>query len=84
MKGNLPEPVEEREIQVHGDHITLGQLLKVAGIIGTGGEAKYYLAETVIQVNGQAEQRRGRKLFPGDLIAAPGEAPIRMIQAVEI
>ena len=43
---------------VHGDHITLGQLLKVAGIIGTGGEAKFYLSETVVIVNGEPEQRR--------------------------
>lgn len=63
---------------VRGDHITLGQLLKMVGIIGSGGEAKFYLAETVVQVNGEPEQRRGRKLRPGDRIELPGEAPIRL------
>ena len=41
--------------------ITLAQLLKVAGILGTGGEAKYYLMETPVLVNGEPEQRRGKQ-----------------------
>ncbi len=69
----------DQTVVVYGDHITLGQLLKVAGIIGTGGEAKFYLAETVVMVNGEPEQRRGRKLRPGDRIQAPGAVPVRLI-----
>lgn len=75
-KTDRPQP--EQQIAVLGEYITLGQLLKIAGVIGSGGEAKIYLAETVIQVNGEPEQRRGRKLYPGDLIVAPGAAPIRL------
>jgi ribosome-associated protein len=71
-------------IAVRDEYITLGQLLKVAGIIGSGGEAKVYLADTVVQVNGEPEQRRGRKLRPGDLIAAPGERPILLSTAGNI
>lgn len=74
-----PTPPPEQQIEVQGDHITLGQLLKVAGIIGTGGEAKLYLADIAVLVNGEPEQRRGRKLRAGDLIAAPDAAPIRLI-----
>ncbi len=74
-----PAPPPEQQIEVQGDHITLGQLLKVAGIIGTGGEAKLYLADIAVLVNGQPEQRRGRKLRAGDLIAAPDAPPIRLI-----
>jgi ribosome-associated protein len=70
-------------VVVQGDHITLGQLLKIAGIIGTGGEAKLYLAETVVSVNGEPEQRRGRKLRPGDRIHAPGAVPVRLIAPQE-
>ena len=72
------KPVPEHVVPVHGDYITLGQLLKVAGIIDNGGAAKFYLAETVVQVNGESEQRRGRKLYPGDRIVAPGGRPIRL------
>ena len=74
-----PPPPPEQQIEVQGDHITLGQLLKVAGIISTGGEAKLYLADIVVMVNGEPEQRRGRKLRVGDLIAAPAAPPIRLV-----
>ena len=56
------------EIEVRGDHITLGQLLKVGGLIDSGGEARAYLDESPVRVNGTSENRRGRKLVPGDRI----------------
>ena len=67
-----------REIAVRGDHITLGQLLKVAGFVGTGGEVKYFLQETSITVNGEHDNRRGRKLRPGDTVLVEGRDPIRL------
>jgi S4 domain protein YaaA len=67
-----------REITVRGDHITLGQLLKVAGFVGTGGEVKYFLQETSITVNGEHDNRRGRKLRPGDTVLVEGRDPIRL------
>ena len=48
--------------------ITLGVLLKIAGIIDTGGHAKYFLSENAVLVNGEEENRRGRKLYHGDEI----------------
>ena len=70
----------EATFAIRDEFITLAQLLKMAGVIGTGGEAKYYLATTPVLVNGESEQRRGRKLRPGDLIVAPGNAPIRIVE----
>lgn len=58
------------------EYITLGQLLKAAGVIGAGGEARSYLAEQEVRVNGEREQRRGRKLRAGDVVAAPDCDPI--------
>jgi ribosome-associated protein len=78
-----PAPPPETQIVVRGDHITLGQLLKAADIIGTGGEAKFYLAETVVSVNGEPEQRRGRKLRPGDLIVFPDAPPVLLVAPPE-
>ena len=75
----MPKP-KETFVPIEEEYITLGQLLKSVGMIGTGGEAKHYLAECVVQVNGESEQRRGRKLRPGDLIVLPGELPIRLIR----
>ena len=50
------------------DFITLGVLLKLAGIIDTGGQAKWFLSENAVLVNGEEENRRGRKLYHGDEI----------------
>lgn len=61
------------------DHITLGQLLKIVGQIQTGGEAKIFLAEVRVKVNGERDDRRGRKLFAGDIIEIPGEEIITVV-----
>ncbi len=58
----------ERTIKITTEFITLGQLLKLASIIQNGGQAKSYLAENEVLVNGEPDQRRGRKLRPGDEI----------------
>ena len=55
------------------EYITLGVLLKIAGIIDTGGQAKYFLNENVVLVNGEEDNRRGRKLYHGDQIQVLGQ-----------
>ena len=50
------------------EYITLQSLLKVTNTISTGGMAKMYLSENVVLVNGEPENRRGRKLYRGDKI----------------
>lgn len=54
-----------KEVFVSTEYITLAQFLKFAGIIANGGEAKMFLATNKILVNGELENRRGRKLYPG-------------------
>jgi ribosome-associated protein len=49
--------------------IRLGQLLKLAGIVGGGGEVKDFLASEPVLVNGEPDNRRGRQLHPGDVVA---------------
>ena len=53
------------ELREGEEFITLGTMLKIAGIIQTGGMAKIFLADNVVYVNGEAENRRGRKLYRG-------------------
>jgi ribosome-associated protein len=66
-----PEPSPEpQEIPIRGDTIRLGQLLKLAGVVDGGGEAKSLLATGTVHVNGEPETRRGRQLHPGDLVEA--------------
>lgn len=52
------------------EFITLNVLLKITDIIPTGGMAKIYLAENDVYVNGEKENRRGRKLYRGDIVKA--------------
>ena len=64
----------EREVQIRGDMIRLGQLLKLAGAVDAGGEAKELLASGGVRVNGEVEERRGRQLHPGDEVHVGDEA----------
>jgi ribosome-associated protein len=63
-----------RDFAPRAGTIRLGQLLKAAGLVGTGGEAKLLLAEGLVTVNGEVETRRGRQLSPGDVIAVGDES----------
>jgi ribosome-associated protein len=58
-----------REVPIRGEMIRLGQLLKLAGIVGGGGEVKDFLASEPVLVNGESDSRRGRQLHPGDVVA---------------
>jgi ribosome-associated protein len=56
-------------LPLRGDHITLVQAVKVAGLVESGGQAKRFVREKGISVNGQIELRPGRKLIAGDRFA---------------
>ena len=62
--------VVQKSIKLRKDEpfITLGILLKITGVIDTGGQAKFFLSENTVLVNGEEENRRGRKLYHGDSI----------------
>ncbi len=62
------------EIQIRGETIRLGQLLKLAGLVGSGAEARELLAAGGALVNGTPETRRGRQLHPGDVVELRGES----------
>jgi ribosome-associated protein len=56
------------EIQIRGETIRLGQLLKLAGLVDSGGDVKLLLEHDAVLVNGERETRRGRQLHPGDSV----------------
>jgi ribosome-associated protein len=60
-----------KEIKIETEFITLSQFLKLADVIQTGGMAKWFLSEHEVYVNGELDQRRGRKLRAGDKIDIP-------------
>ena len=59
------------EIKIDTDYITLGQFLKLAEVIQSGGMAKWFLSEYDVFVNHEQDQRRGRKLYAGDKVIIP-------------
>ena len=69
-----------RDVAIRGDTIRLGQLLKLAGVVGGGGELKAFLAATPVLVNGEPDVRRGRQLHPGDVVAV-ADQELRVVSA---
>ena len=55
-------------VEINREFITIGQLLKFENIVETGGMVKIFLDDYEVLVNGQQDQRRGRKLYPGDIV----------------
>lgn len=55
-----------KEFKLTSEYITLGQFLKEESIISSGGQAKWYLQDSPVLLNGVKEQRRGKKLRSGD------------------
>jgi ribosome-associated protein len=70
-------PAAATPFALRGEHITLDALLKATGLAGSGGEAKLMILDGQVQVNGEPERRRGRKLRAGDEVVL-GTARVRL------
>ena len=57
------------KISISTDFIKLDSFLKLAALVGTGGEAKYVIQEGMVSVNGEVCTMRGKKLYPGDKVS---------------
>jgi len=70
--------MQNKEIILNFEHLTLGQILKTVGLINTGGLAKHFLRENQTFVNGELESRRGRKIYADDLVKITGYYQIKL------
>lgn len=61
------------EIRIKDEFIKLGQALKLAGVVEDGVEAKYVIQDGLVKVNGEVDERRGRKVYEGDMISFDGK-----------
>ena len=68
------------DVAISTDTIRLGQLLKLAGLVDSGSDAKFLLAGGEVSVNGETETRRGRQVRAGDVVAL-GDAAVRVVDA---
>ena len=67
-------------IAIHTEYIKLDQFLKLAQLVSSGGEARFFIQENPILVNDVPEDRRGRKLRPGDIVRVP-QGSWKIVQA---
>ena len=73
MQENRQDTAYMEKIVIKDEYIKLGQALKLAGMVGSGIEAKIVIQEGSVTVNGQTELQRGKKLRDGDIVSYNGE-----------
>ncbi|ADM36062.1 MULTISPECIES: ribosome maturation protein RlbA [Bacillus] len=66
-------------ISIDTEMITLGQFLKLADVIQSGGMAKWFLSEHEVLVNNEPDNRRGRKLYVGDVVEIEGFGSFQVV-----
>lgn len=66
------------DIEITGDMIRLGQLLKLAGAVDTGADVRPMLEDGLVTVNDEVEKRRGRQLHRGDVVTLD-EISVRIV-----
>ena len=60
-------------IKIRDDYIKLGQVMKLAGLVQSGVDAKIEIQEGFVKVNDEVELKRGKKIYPGDIITYDGQ-----------
>lgn len=70
----------EQQFILKTEFITLGRMLKEIKVIDSGGQAKWYLAINTVLVDGEPENRRGRKLYPCMMVEVPDVGTFFMVK----
>lgn len=65
-----PAPIDD--VPIGGEMIRLGQFLKFAGVLDSGGDVKEAIIDGYVTVNGEVDRRRGRQLQLGDIVGFEG------------
>ena len=73
----MHEPIE---ISIRGEMIRLGQLLKLAGVVDDGAQARTLIEDGEVSVDGEVDRRRGRQVRPGSTVGL-GVTQIRVTSA---
>lgn len=71
------------EIKIKSEFIKLDAFMKWAAIVSTGAEAKMYILDGDVLVNGEIEQKRGRKLYSGDIVTFNNEK-FKVVQGLSL
>ena len=65
--------------ELNKEYITLAQLLKICDVISSGGESKLYLSQHGVLLNGEKENRRGKKIYKGDVVVCEDGTTINIV-----
>lgn len=68
----MTTPTPITDVSIGGDGIRLGQFLKFAGLLDSGGDVKEAIIDGYVTVNGEIDRRRGRQLQLGDVVGFEG------------
>lgn len=68
----MPDATPITDVSIGGEGIRLGQFLKFAGVLDSGGDVKEAIIDGFVTVNDEVERRRGRQLQLGDVVAFEG------------
>jgi ribosome-associated protein len=68
------------DVPIRDESIRLGQFLKLASLIESGAEAKGFIADGAVSVNGEVDVRRGRQLREGDVVSIEGGPSARVVR----
>lgn len=68
------------QIEINTEYIALGQFIKLLNILESGGMVKAFLQDEGVLVNGELEHRRGRKLYPDDVVEIEGVGTFKVIK----
>ena len=72
----------DKDVNITTEYIKLDQLLKFAGAVAIGSEAKQMVLDGIVNVNGEVCTMRGKKIRPGDLVEITGEDMIIRLEVV--
>lgn len=70
----MTKPPRIDDVAIGGDVIRLGQFLKFAGLLDSGGDVKEAIIDGYVTVNGEVDRRRGRQLHVGDVVGFEGRS----------
>ena len=70
----MTDPADIADVSIGGEMIRLGQFLKFAGLLDSGGDVKEAIIDGYVRVNGEVDRRRGRQLQVGDVVSFDGRA----------
>ena len=66
-------------VEIKTEFIKLQQVLKLAGLIDSGSDAKYYISEGMVTVNGVVASERGKKIRNGDIVEVTGLGSFKVV-----